>query len=87
MRPGVRSGAGGCPNAPSQVSSRPVSPNQDADAHDREQAYCETRNLSWDDALSIFLHHQKLPVVTTTRVVGVTMLPNEQFDTVYTRPA
>lgn len=40
----------------------------------------------WDDAPWILLHHQKLPVVTTTRVVGVTMLPNEQFDTVYARP-
>jgi ABC-type transport system substrate-binding protein len=69
------------------VSSRPVSANQDADAHEREQAYCQARNLIWDDALSIFPHHQKLPVVTTTRVVGVTMLPNEQFDTVYARPA
>lgn len=54
---------------------------------EREQAYCEAPEGDLDDALWICLHHQKLPVGTTARVVGVTMLPDEQFDAEYARPA
>lgn len=47
---------------------------------------CDAQKAIWDDAPWIFLQYPKLPVVTTAGVVGVTMLPNEQFDTVYARP-
>jgi hypothetical protein len=50
------------------------------------RASCEAQKATWDGAPWILRHYQKLPVVTTTRVVGVTMLPNEQFDTVCARP-
>ena len=70
----------------SEITQAVARDNEGRDAQERQQAYCEAQKAIWDDAPWILLHYQKLPVVTTTRVVGVTMLPNEQFDTVYARP-
>ena len=61
--------------------------NADADPVQRRQAYCQAEKTIWDDAPLIFLHTQKLPVVTTKKVSGVVTLPNEQFSTVNAAPA
>jgi ABC-type transport system substrate-binding protein len=53
----------------------------------RKQDYCQAEKEIWQDAPLIWLHTQKLPVVTTKQVSGVVTLPNEQFSTVYASPA
>lgn len=61
--------------------------NADGDPVQRRQDYCQAEKTIWDDAPLIFLHTQKLPVVTTKKVSDVVTLPNEQFTTVYATPA
>jgi len=61
--------------------------NAEGDQVQRRQDYCQAEKQIWQDAPLIWLHSQKLPVVTTKQVSGVVTMPNEQFSTVYAAPA
>ncbi len=61
--------------------------NADPNASSRNQTYCTAAKLVWNDAPWIFLYNQRLPLVTSAKVTGVTGIPNEKFNTVYASPA
>ncbi len=61
--------------------------NSDPVASTRNKTYCDAAKIVWDDAPWIFLYNQKLPLVTTSKVTGITGVPNEKFNTVYAAPA
>jgi ABC-type transport system substrate-binding protein len=43
--------------------------------------------MVWKDAPWIFLYNQKYPIVTTSKVQGVTDTPTEKFVTSWASPA
>ena len=53
----------------------------------RKLEYYQAAKIVWDDAPSIFLWYQRFPIVYSTKVKGVSYLPNEKFQTVYAQPA
>lgn len=53
----------------------------------RKLEYYQASKIVWEEAPSIFLWYQKFPIVHTTKVKGVSYLPNEKFQTVYAEPA
>jgi peptide/nickel transport system substrate-binding protein len=57
------------------------------DPAQRQQAYCSAAKMVWNDAPWIFLYNQKNPIVTTSKVSGITGLPNEKFVTTWASPA
>ncbi len=61
--------------------------NADPVASSRNSTYCTAAKQVWSDAPWIFLYNQKLPLVTSSKVTGVTGVPNEKFNTVYASPA
>ena len=61
--------------------------NADPNAGTRNATYCSAAKTVWSDAPWIFLYNQKLPLVTSAKITGVTGIPNEKFSTVYASPA
>ncbi len=61
--------------------------NSDPKAETRNKTYCDAAKMIWNDAPWIFLYNQKLPLVTSSKITGVTGVPNEKFNTVYAAPA
>ena len=53
----------------------------------RSALYCEAQKIVWDDAPFIFLWAQKYPIAFNSELTGITVAPNEYFDTIYARPA
>lgn len=53
----------------------------------RKKEFYQAAKIVWEDCPSIFLWYQKFPIVYSTRVKGVSYLPNEKFLTVYAEPA
>jgi peptide/nickel transport system substrate-binding protein len=60
--------------------------NSGTDQGQRAQNYCTAAKMVWNDAPWIFLYNQKNPIVTTSKVTGVTGLPNEKFVTTWASP-
>lgn len=69
-----------------QVDSLIAQGNSGSDPSARQQAYCQAAKMVWNDAPWIFLYNQKYPFVTTSKVTGVTGLPNEKFVTTWASP-
>jgi peptide/nickel transport system substrate-binding protein len=61
--------------------------NTGTDSTQRQKTYCDAAKLVWKDAPWIFLYNQRYPLVTTSKVTGVTGLPNEKFVTTWASPA
>jgi peptide/nickel transport system substrate-binding protein len=53
----------------------------------RQALYCQISKRVWEDAPWIFLWVQRFPIVYSSKVVGVSSLPNEKFYALYARPA
>ena len=70
-----------------QVDTLIEKANAGADPAQRQRDYCDAAKMVWKDAPWIFLYNQKYPFVTTSKVTGVTGLPNEQFTTTWAEPA
>jgi peptide/nickel transport system substrate-binding protein len=43
--------------------------------------YCQANQLVWSDAPWIFLYHGLYPVIQSTKIQGLIVLPSEKFDT------
>lgn len=69
-----------------QVDALIAQGNSSTDQNARAQAYCSAAKTVWNDAPWIFLYNQKNPVVTTSKITGVTGLPNEKFVTSWASP-
>ncbi len=61
--------------------------NSEIDSGQRQKDYCTAARTVWNDAPWIFLYNQKYPLVTSSKVSGVTGLPNEKFVTTWASPA
>ena len=59
---------------------------KETDPEVRANLYCEASKIVWDDAPWIFLWVQRFPIVYSSKVTGVSYLPNEKFDALYARP-
>ena len=57
------------------------------DTAQRQKAYCDAAKIVWNDAPWLFLYNQKYPFVTTSKVTGITGLPNEKFVSTWASPA
>ncbi|WBY02771.1 ABC transporter substrate-binding protein [Ramlibacter tataouinensis] len=53
----------------------------------RSALYCDAQKIVWDDAPFIFLWAQKYPIAFNSALTGITVAPNEYFDTIHARPA
>ena len=69
-----------------QVDALIAKGNSGTDQNQRAQDYCNAAKMVWSDAPWIFLYNQKYPFVTTSKVTGVTGLPNEKFVTTWASP-
>jgi len=70
-----------------QVDTLVEKANSGTDPAQRQKDYCSAARTVWNDAPWIFLYNQKYPLVTSSRVSGVTGLPNEKFVTTWASPA
>jgi peptide/nickel transport system substrate-binding protein len=70
-----------------QVDSLVEKANSGTSPSQRQTDYCSAAKIVWNDAPWIFLYNQKYPFVTTTKVTGVSGLPNEKFVTTWASPA
>ena len=61
--------------------------NGESNQQAREKDQCTAAKQIWSDAPWIFLVNQKLPLIISSKVTGVTGIPNEKFNTVYASPA
>jgi ABC-type transport system substrate-binding protein len=61
--------------------------NTGTDQAQRQKAYCDAAKTVWNEAPWIFLYNQKYPFVTTSKITGVTGVPNEKFVTSWASPA
>ncbi len=48
---------------------------------DSADLYCQANQIIWDDAPWIFLYQQGYPVIHSSQITGITVLPSEKFDT------
>jgi peptide/nickel transport system substrate-binding protein len=53
----------------------------------RKELYAEAQKIVWDEAAAIFLWVQRWPVVHSSKVKNVHVVPTEVIDTVYAEPA
>jgi peptide/nickel transport system substrate-binding protein len=70
-----------------QVDALIEQANAGSDQGQRQKSYCDAAKMVWNDAPWIFLYNQKYPLVTTSKVTGVSGLPNEKFVTTWASPA
>ncbi|MBT9259812.1 MAG: ABC transporter substrate-binding protein [Clostridiales bacterium] len=61
--------------------------SQELDAQTRADLYCQASKIIWDDAPWIFLWTQSFPIVYSSKIQGVSYLPNEKFDIHNAKPA
>jgi peptide/nickel transport system substrate-binding protein len=71
------------PSVTALINKALVEPDRNA----RAQQYCDAQKQIWNDAPWIFLWIQKFPIIYSAQVTGIGSVPNEQFYTVYARPA
>ena len=51
------------------------------------ELYCQANQMIWEDAPWIFLYQQGYPVIHSSAITGITVLPSEKFDTSSAMPA
>lgn len=50
------------------------------------EIYCQANQTVWEDAPWIFLYQQPYPVITSSKIEGVVVLPSEKFETFLAKP-
>lgn len=61
--------------------------SKELDPQKRNQDYADASKIVWDEAPLIFLWVQRFPIVHSSKVTGISYLPNEKFDAIYAQPA
>jgi peptide/nickel transport system substrate-binding protein len=51
----------------------------------REQAYCQAQKIVWHAAPSIWLYQLRSPLVTTSKITGVSIRSDSEINTIYAR--
>lgn len=64
-----------------QLADQAPTPEQSLDY------YCQANQIVWDDAPWIFLYQQGYPVIHSSKIADVIVLPSEKFDTSMAHPA
>ncbi|GAB3559854.1 glutathione ABC transporter substrate-binding protein [Spelaeicoccus albus] len=64
-----------------------ASGNKELNTSKRNDDYCQAQKLIWGDAPWLFLWSQTLILAYSTKVAGVSYIPNEKFNTIYAHPA
>lgn len=61
--------------------------NQELNTAKRNSDYCKAQKTIWGDAPWLFLWSQTLILAYSSKVAGVSYVPNEKFNTIYAHPA
>ena len=73
--------------ANSKVAALTLQAIAEPDKKKAADLYCQAEKLVWDDAPVVFLYTAGFVVVSSTKVAGITIVPNSVYDSIYAYPA